>query len=240
MDQMKSIKHQTKKNKDDEVQVEGWPPGKVLWDRYTKAKSEIKNKINVMLPASILTTPSGTGLRKAFENAAFKLYIKYYNGKNKMEAESDPHKHETQEEINKLLTKPFCYLFTAKVFYNHAVLCVQHGEQQRLNQPASKADLLKAKKERMKARAKERTEAIHDLETAEVRKKQKVIAMNAQSRMVKANSLQKVANGQNMKTYSDIAKEIYSPETYRKKMMETLQNFERDVQNGHNEQYFRQ
>ena len=73
---MKMLKHATaKKKKQDVVEVEGWPTGKSLWDRYINCRREIRNNINCNLPETIADTPSGTGLIKAFEQVGFQLFV---------------------------------------------------------------------------------------------------------------------------------------------------------------------
>ena len=47
-------------------------------------------------------------------------------------------------------------------------------------------------------------------ENKEIRKKQRFVAMNVKSKYLKADSMLKMANGQNFRSYSDIAKEVYS------------------------------
>ena len=72
---LKKLKHasQNKKRKDT-VELDGWPTGRSLWDRYINCRKEIRNKINCHLPDSIAHTPSGTGLISAFNIVSHKLY----------------------------------------------------------------------------------------------------------------------------------------------------------------------
>ena len=73
---LKMLKHATRKKKngkEDAVEVEGWPTGRSLWDRYLNIRREVRNRINPLLPKDITLTPSGKGLRKAFDEVSFKI-----------------------------------------------------------------------------------------------------------------------------------------------------------------------
>ena len=73
-DYMKSLKHIVAEKKDTDIEVDGWPSGKSLWDRYTKCRRTIRTTIGPLIPTDLNETPSGKGLKLAFEKVAFKLY----------------------------------------------------------------------------------------------------------------------------------------------------------------------
>ena len=59
VNKLKKLKHATKKKKKaDTIELDGWPTGQSLWDRYITCRKEIRNKINNLLPDSIADTPS--------------------------------------------------------------------------------------------------------------------------------------------------------------------------------------
>ena len=224
---MKELKGTTNKGKKYTFEVDGWPAGKMLWDRYGTIKSELRNKVNPELPETIHVTPSGKGLKKAFEEAALGCYKKYGLTKDDPVADDlDPHNDDLQEKINSLKKKPFIYILCAKVFFRHAVLVENQAELQAQNPPASKAKNMLNRNLKRKERRQKKEEMERQLEATEVRKKQKLIEMDAQSRLVKADSMLKMSNGQNMKIYAELASTLYSPDTYKRKMREQLEQFE--------------
>ena len=138
----------------------------------------------------------------------------------------DPQHSDVKALINGIKKKPFIYLLAAKVFFRHAVLVEQHAETQTNFPPATKATCLKNRLAKRKERMLKKAEMERDLEEAEIKKKQKIIEMDAQSRHVKADSMRKMSSGQNMKIYAELASSLYSPDTYRRKMLAQLENFE--------------
>ena len=128
-DSMKTLKHITTEKEDTVVEITDWPSGKSIWDRYMKCRRTIRSMIGPLIPKDLTETPSGTGLKKAFEKVAFKLYTdpKLNTAYKKMSVEErqvkdNPHDALLQGEIDKKITKPFNLLLTARIFFDSPLL----------------------------------------------------------------------------------------------------------------------
>ena len=191
---MKELKGTTNRGKTYTFEVEGWPAGKVLWDRYTTIKSELRNKVNPELPETIHVTPSGKRLKKIFEEAALGCYKKYGLSKDDPIADDlDPHNDDVQEKTNSLKKKPFIYILTGKFFFRHAVLVENQAELQTQNPLASKAKDMLNRNLKRKERRQKKEDLERQIQASEIRKKQKVVEMDAHGRLVKADSMLKMS-----------------------------------------------
>ena len=223
--QVAILKHAAKNKSSVTVEVEGWPSGRSLWDRYIDMRKNLRTKIMCLLPKSIPETPSGTGLKKAFETAALQLYKKSLKKEEAEEVGDDAHDQSLQETINKLTKKPFAYLFTARCFFGHAVLAHDMAAQQEANPPASKATLKAQERLKKKERAMRRVEEQQKVLDVEEEEAKRMRLMNAENLKTKADSLKRLADGHNMKNYFEMAEKVYSPETFKKMMRLELQGY---------------
>ena len=178
---LKKLKHaSSKKKKEDVVELDGWPTGRSLWDRYMTCRKEIRNKINNHLPETIADTPSGTGLIRAFNVLSHKLYKS-----ESIDLEnSDPQSSDVQETIHKVNKYPFVLLLTAKVFYGKAVLSADLAEVQNISPPASKATLKAQQRLMKKERIREKEAALVAKEERHSKKQKRYDSMQANAHKV--------------------------------------------------------
>ena len=122
-------------------------------------------------------------------------------------------------------------LLTAKVFYGKAVLNSDLAELQQTSPPATKAGL-KAQ-QRLQKKERQRAKQVEEEQKAskKAKKEAKLQSMEAKSMRVKAESMMKIADGQNLKTYFDIAKVVMSPETLKAQVGPHLTSFSKNVLN---------
>ena len=95
----------------------------------------------------------------AFEKVAYQLYKKSLKAPKSEKIGDDPHDLKLCETINKLTKKPFCYMLTVKIFYNHPVTNADLAAAQEDKAPLSKASLKAEERLKKKRRAKEKVDA---------------------------------------------------------------------------------
>ena len=235
-DYMKTLKHITSEKADTLIECPGWPSGKSLWDRYIKCRRVVRSTIGPLIPNDLQETPSGKGLKLAFEKVAFKLYkdVRVNPGIKKLskadfDAMDDPHDAIKQSEIDKMKTKPFNLLLTARIFFDSPILKADIKQVQDTKVIPSRHQL---RKEANMKRA-ENSKTLQDMAAAEAaaEKKRRLNneRRNQKTSASRANSMAEIARNESIKSFFSISQAIYSPDTLKEKMEPALKSMQRYI-----------
>ena len=111
------------------------------------------------------------------------------------------------------------------------MLAADLAEVQNVSPPATKATLKAQQRLMKKERLREKEAALVAKEVRQTKKQKKYESMQAKSQVVKAESMMKIADGQNLKTFYEIAKDVMSPESLKQTVSKHLTDFSSSVLN---------